>query len=353
VTASALRDDLLQRNVHAVAVSQRAGVDFPSLATSASTAAGIVGIQLGSEWLVLLRGQVKRQVAWAGNPREIKRPDQAGHFTPRTNFEPWMEEITGESEPWPEETEELAMEIRAGLLEIIQRRNITLARTNGDLRRFAGTVAHEVKNHLQTGIMALALVGEDSSGSFPPPLLEIASLGRERLEGLSNFVDELLAFSKTDISSSLTVIDLNLIAEEAVRELEISGLSGNARVVISPLPKVWGHETQLRHVIGNLLRNALIHARDGHQVLNIEIGSRPDPDAGVIFVRDDGRGIPTGQREKIFDYFFRGAAENGGSGIGLAFCYQALERMGQRIWVEDVAPRGSAFCFTVRIADTD
>lgn len=346
-TAQQLRGELGMLETTGVMITQRAAEAFPSLSSSTPTASGLVGIHLGMEWLVLLRGEVRRQVAWAGDPHQPKLIGENGLPFPRKNFEPWMEEVTGESEPWPEETETLATEIRSGLLEIIQRKNAALARTNDDLRRFAGTVAHEVKNHLQTGIMALALVEEESPATLPSPLRQIVSLGRERLANLSSFVDELLAFSKTDISSKTTLIDLDAVATATARELEDAGLSSNARIHVRSLPKVWGHETQLRHVVANLVRNALVHAGDGRRALNIEIGFRTDHRGEVVYVKDDGRGIPADQRDKIFEYFFRGAGESGGSGIGLAFCYQALDRMGQKIWVEEVSPRGSAFCFTV------
>lgn len=349
-TVGHLREELLRSRVRPVVVTHRAGEEFPSLVPAASTAAGLVGIHLGSDWLILLRGEKKRRVTWAGDPFQAKVQGENGLPTPRKDFEPWIQVIDGESEPWPEETEALALEIRAGLLEIIQRRNITLARTNDDLRRFAGTVAHEVKNHLQTGIMALALVEESSQASLATELLQIVSLGRGRLTNLNTFVEELLAFSKTEISSKMTLIDLNTIAAETAKELEVAGITGDARIRIAPLPQVWGYETQFRHVVANLLRNALIHARDGHRALNIEIGTRSDADAEVVYVRDDGRGISREHREKIFEYFFRGDGQSVGSGIGLAFCYQALDRMGQKIWVEDAKPRGSAFCFTVRTA---
>jgi chemotaxis family two-component system sensor kinase Cph1 len=348
--AGLLRDELQRQKASAVIVTGHAAADFPSLSSSAATASGLVAIHLGMEWLVLLRGEVTRLVAWAGDPREPKHIDATGNHAPRKNFGRWLEEVRGESEPWPEETETLAIEIRAGLLEIIQRKNAALARTNDDLRRFAGTVAHEVKNHLQTGTMALDLVQELSSAQLPPELRQIVSLGRERLSNLGSFVDELLAFSKTDISSDMTLIDLHGVATAIVRELEDARLTANARIHVAPLPQVWGHETQLRHVVANLVRNALVHAGDGLQTLNIEIGFRTDHGTGVVYVKDDGRGIPPHQREKIFEYFFRGAVESGGSGIGLAFCHQALDRMGQKIWVEDAPPRGSAFCFTVRTA---
>lgn len=54
---------------------------------------------------------------------------------------------------------------------------------------------------------------------------------------------------------------------------------------------------------------------------------------GVLFrVSDRGPGIPTSQRDAVFD-------------AQLAFCRRAVEWFGGRIWIEDNAPRGAVFCF--------
>ncbi|RYD35845.1 MAG: HAMP domain-containing histidine kinase [Verrucomicrobiaceae bacterium] len=125
-------------------------------------------------------------------------------------------------------------------------------------------------------------------------------------------------------------------AGTTILELE---MTGEARIHIRSLSTARGLETQLRNVIANLIRNALVHALEGHQILNIEIGAGRDADREIVYVRDDGKGIPTGQRDRIFDYFFRGAVDSLGSGIGLAFCSQALERMAENLGEGGIAPR--------------
>jgi len=345
-TLLALRAELDQGE--ALRISSRTSLEFSSL-IGCGNAAGLVAIDLGGmEWLVLFRREVSRQIKWAGEPALAKTRDGAGALTPRKSFALWLESVEGESEPWPEQTASLTTEMRIGLLEILRHRNALLERSNEDLRRFAGVVAHEVKNQLQAGVMALSIL-QEKLFELDPKAGELASLGRDQLSGLSKFTNDMLAFAQADTSMEAEELDLNFIARQVVVELEAAGMADGASIRIMELPPILGPGTQIRHLIANLVRNALLHGRRGGNQLTVEIGSRNDHEGTVVFVRDDGCGVPPSQRQKIFEYFYRGGTGAvPGSGIGLAFCAQIMDRLGQRMWVED-APfaTGVSFCFTV------
>ena len=69
----------------------------------------------------------------------------------------------------------------------------------------------------------------------------------------------------------------------------------------------------------------------------------------LLSVSDQGRGIPTTERESVWRAFARGSsgADQGGSGIGLAIVREVAAQHGGRAWVED-APGGGA-CFVVAL----
>ncbi|WP_370177614.1 sensor histidine kinase [Alteriqipengyuania sp.] len=106
-------------------------------------------------------------------------------------------------------------------------------------------------------------------------------------------------------------------------------------------PDVWieGEESQLSRLVTNLLDNAFKYVPEGGRItLQIE----PGP---VLTVSDDGPGVPPGQAEKIFDRFYRGSANDGGStglGLGLALAKAIAERHGLTIALVP-ADKGATF----------
>jgi signal transduction histidine kinase len=78
-------------------------------------------------------------------------------------------------------------------------------------------------------------------------------------------------------------------------------------------------------------------------------------------VKDQGRGIPADQVEKIFGRFQQVDAsdsrQKGGTGLGLAICRNIVQQHGGKIWAESVLGEGSVFYFTLPllepVADAD
>ena len=101
-----------------------------------------------------------------------------------------------------------------------------------------------------------------------------------------------------------------------------------------------------RRVLENLLSNAIKHTPPGGPVrISIATG-----DGRVRFeVQDEGPGVPSTDRKKIFEKF--GTVESRrnrkyhSTGLGLAFCKLAIEAQGGTIGVDPRAPEGSTFWF--------
>jgi signal transduction histidine kinase len=76
----------------------------------------------------------------------------------------------------------------------------------------------------------------------------------------------------------------------------------------------------------------------------------------VIFVCDDGIGIPPDERQRLFGRFSRldsaRQSQIRGVGLGLYICRQTLRAMGGDIWLSESAPgKGSVFAFTLPAAE--
>jgi signal transduction histidine kinase len=117
------------------------------------------------------------------------------------------------------------------------------------------------------------------------------------------------------------------------------------------LPIVRGDRPRLVEVLQNLIDNAAKFMGD-QPAPQIEIGLRNEREGQVFFVRDNGIGIESGHREKVFGLFDKLNPQTDGTGVGLALARRIVEVHGGRIWVESEGRgRGSTFCFTLPVKE--
>jgi signal transduction histidine kinase len=111
---------------------------------------------------------------------------------------------------------------------------------------------------------------------------------------------------------------------------------------------VVGRREDLARAVHNLLDNA---GRYASTTVTIALGAE-DGHARLV-VEDDGPGIPSGARERVFERFARldeaRARDSGGTGLGLAIAKEIVEEHGGTIVAEDVAAGAR---FVVRLPTT-
>ena len=96
-------------------------------------------------------------------------------------------------------------------------------------------------------------------------------------------------------------------------------------------------------VVGNLLHNAIKHGA------NSTVSMTAEPFHGsqiLVRITDRGPGMKGDEASRVFDLGFK-SSKSKGSGLGLAFCKQAVEAMGGTIWFESNAGKGTTACFTL------
>lgn len=142
-------------------------------------------------------------------------------------------------------------------------------------------------------------------------------------------------------AESLDLVDAADAACAAALLPEGVGLS---HAIPADLPFVRADAVLLHHVLINLIDNALRHARSC-----VRLGAVAQGADVVLWVEDDGPGIPEAERARIFERFARieGGDRTQGSGLGLAIVKGFAEAMGMAIAVTD-SPLGGAR-FTLRM----
>jgi signal transduction histidine kinase len=109
-------------------------------------------------------------------------------------------------------------------------------------------------------------------------------------------------------------------------------------------------EERLRQVFNNLINNAIKYAPDGGE---IRVGGWQEGDEVIVFVADQGIGIPEEEQDKLFQRFYRVDSslrrKTQGAGLGLFLCRSIIEAHGGRIWLRSAPGKGATVFFSLPI----
>ncbi len=213
------------------------------------------------------------------------------------------------------------------------------------LRRFIADASHELRTPLQTirGYAELFRIGAASDADTLERAMARIEAEATRMGVL---VDDLLVLASLDHATERpwATVDLALLAEQAVEDARVLApdreLTGDVRRPAAVL----GDADRLGQMIGNLLRNAIIHTPAGTA---IELSVKGDGDRVRLLVRDHGQGLPAGVGEQVFERFWRAdpgrSRGRGGTGLGLAIVRAVALAHGGGVSATDAPGGGAAF----------
>lgn len=217
-----------------------------------------------------------------------------------------------------------------------------------EMREHAGAVAHDVRTPLFTILGAarrLRAGGHvDEAGT---PYLELLLDGATHLHDVT---ESLLGIARIDRAAwdtePVSTID---VARAVVAEREQDLADIDAEVVMTDLPGIVADRRALHQVMYELIDNCISY-RSAERPLRVEISGRRQDRWVEIRVDDNGRGIPPGPEDRLFELFQGGtrAAAAQGRGIGLATCRRLVTRWGGQIRCERRSTPGASFVFTAR-----
>ena len=248
--------------------------------------------------------------------------------------------------------------------ERIERENQELRALDRKKSDFINMLAHEFRTPL-TVIQGYSERLKAGKVKDLDQILSHTSIIHEEAKRLSRLVDELLDLSR--IKSGKQQIqradgDLIAIIEKAAETLKPRAESKQQqlRIVFGKKSIVIAIDAdKIYQVMLNLIDNAVKYTPPQGiiQVLADEIPTMEVQDdvfvAGFaqVSVSDTGAGIPSEDKERIFDEFYRTDSahktKETGTGLGLSICRGIVQAHGGRIWVESQVGKGSKFVFTL------
>ena len=221
-----------------------------------------------------------------------------------------------------------------------------LAEVDRMRRDLVANVSHE----LRTPITALQAVLENLVDHVALPDDETLRTMLGQVERLGRLVTQLLDLSRLESGASpLQRRDFMIrpVLEQSVKEAALHDPGVDLRIAVEPDDlSMNGDPERIHQVVANLIDNAIRHSPPAGKVT---VAARSDGDI-TIAISDEGPGIPTPERDRIFERFYRSdeaRSSDGGSGLGLAIVRWIIDLHEGSIAIEDAEPSGCRVVITL------
>jgi len=225
---------------------------------------------------------------------------------------------------------------------------------------FTAMLVHDLRSPLTSvfGFAELLKMGEKPFERIK----EIANTIRETSQKMLQLVNEMLDLSKFEagkmvltktrtalkpiISSSIQMLDP--VANQRKTSIRLEAEDGIEACYCDP--------RKIEQVITNFISNAITHTPEGSEiVVNLNAQQQKGQTFLYFSVADDGPGVESSQKEKIFDKYAqletRKSGGGLGTGLGLAVSQMIIEQHNGEVGYRDREPKGSIFYFQIPTED--
>ena len=220
---------------------------------------------------------------------------------------------------------------------------------NDELTRFNYTVSHDLKSPLVTIKTFLGYLESDMAKADPERVAQDLGFIHTAADKMNNLLNELLAMSRVGrVVNPAVEAPLQDIVQEVLALVAGRITERGVRVQVTQEPVLlYGDRVRLVEVFQNLIDNAVKFMGEQSEPL-IEIGAEEKNGLSFFFVRDNGMGIDTRYKDKLFGLFEKLNPDMEGTGLGLALVKRIIELHGGKIWFESEGQgKGACFWFTL------
>ncbi|HEY1872903.1 MAG TPA: ATP-binding protein [Steroidobacteraceae bacterium] len=241
------------------------------------------------------------------------------------------------AERLPDEVQPLVL----ALNDLLERLRAALERE----RAFMADAAHELRTPLTALYLQLGMLARASGEAEREAAMSTLSAGVQRAIHL---VEQMLALARQEprADSQRVPVRLDELARAIVTELVPLADAGHIDLGVAAAQPatVAGDPDALRTLLRNLVDNAVRYTPAGARV-DVTVESRAG--AARLTVSDDGPGIPSEERKRVFDRFYRRAGTApSGSGLGLAIVKAIADAHGATVSL-DAGPSGKGLAVSV------
>jgi two-component system sensor histidine kinase GlrK len=213
---------------------------------------------------------------------------------------------------------------------------LRLVELDADKSRFLRHISHELKTPLASMREGVSLLEDGVAGELNQDQREIAQILRHNTSVLQSQIEDLLRFNAAAFEARqlhrkttdlLELVETQVDAQRLqwrAHDLSVTVVGERLLVALDP--------EKIGTVVANLLSNAIRYS-PLKGLIRLELSTLPD--LVRLDIHDQGVGVATADRERIFEPFYRGERQPidlvRGSGIGLSIVHEYMAAHGGRI----------------------
>ena len=240
------------------------------------------------------------------------------------------------------------------LINIIATLNdITRYREAEELKStFISVISHELKTPVSLIKGYASTLAREDANWDNEIIREIGAVIEEESDRLNELINNLLDASRIQAGAlTLDLDDVSLAHIARISTERFQTQTQHHRFVFEfpdDLPLVKADQRRIRQVLDNLISNAIKYSPEGGA---IRVGGWSEDGRVIVYVADEGIGIPLNEQDSVFDRFYRVDSglrrDTQGVGLGLFLVRAIVEAHGGEVWLESEPGKGSTFYFAL------
>jgi signal transduction histidine kinase len=248
-----------------------------------------------------------------------------------------------------EVAEHKVADLNRNLEQQVAERTKQLNERTADLQTLTESVAHDLRNPLNTLSINVQLLEEHTRDTLGDDGRRTLSRLMPSVQHMAEILDRLLGLSEVTHSTfEREQVDMQGLVEEIIEDLSINEPDPPIDFEVAKLPDARADRNLVQVLLLNLLGNAVKYT-NGKENRKIRVGFEAQGAETIYFVKDNGIGFDQEYADRLFGAFNRlgdaSAAE--GVGLGLTIAARVVERHGGGIWAKGKKNFGATFYFTL------
>lgn len=238
----------------------------------------------------------------------------------------------------------------------LRERNEALQEADRLKTEFLANVSYELRSPLTSISGFSEMLRQEYFGPLSDKQKEYVDGIHQSSQHLMHLINDILDLASVEagyMRLEVTRFDVNAMMKSVLSLIQERAREYNLRISCecpARIGRMLGDETRIKQILFNLLSNAIKYSDSGQTVT---LGAREEGEGGlVLWVADEGRGIPPQEQEAVFSRFYKGrhqegasrdSGQRGGTGLGLSIVKSFIELHGGRVVLTSELGRGSRF----------